>query len=166
MNERFIRLIRIITLIQSKPGILARELAERCETTERTIYRDLELLSASYVPITNNGHGKGYSFISNFSLYPLNWSNDEATAFTFLPSVLEQIKELIPADFFPAYEKVMASYHKEKSVEKEFLNSVIQTIQMGRPAYKQENTNYLSTVIQAILQQRSIDATYPYTKQK
>ena len=47
MTDRLIRLLRLITLIQSKPGILARELAERCETTERTIYRDLEALSAA-----------------------------------------------------------------------------------------------------------------------
>jgi len=160
MNERLIRLIRIITLIQSKPGILARELADRCETTERTIYRDLDLLSACYIPITNNGHGKGYSYTGNFSLYPLNWSNDEATAFTILPSILEQRKELIPADFFSAYDKVMASHHKEKKVEQEFLDSVIDTIQMGKPAYKQEKNDFLSTVIQAILEQRSIETTY------
>lgn len=35
MTDRLIRLMRLITLIQDKPGILARELAERCEATER-----------------------------------------------------------------------------------------------------------------------------------
>ena len=73
MSERLIRLIRIMTLIQSIPGIMAKELAVRCETTERTIYRDLELLSAANVPITSEGYGKGYKYIGNFSLYPLDW---------------------------------------------------------------------------------------------
>jgi predicted DNA-binding transcriptional regulator YafY len=98
MTERLIRLIRIITLIQSKPGILARELAERCETTERTIYRDLELLSVM-IPITNQGHGKGYTFVGNFSLYPINWNEQEALAFTMLPSVISQVKSLLPPVF-------------------------------------------------------------------
>ncbi|WP_370297796.1 HTH domain-containing protein [Ammoniphilus sp. YIM 78166] len=52
-------------------GILARELAERCETTERTIYRDLENLSGSFIPVTNLGHSKGYEYTGNFSMYPI-----------------------------------------------------------------------------------------------
>lgn len=57
MSEQLIRYMRIINLVQIKPGILARELAERCETTERTIYRDMDALSAMNIPITNLGHG-------------------------------------------------------------------------------------------------------------
>ncbi|MFD1909510.1 helix-turn-helix transcriptional regulator [Paenibacillus rhizoplanae] len=53
---------------------MARELAERCGNSERTIYRDMDALSAMHIPITHMGHGKGYAFIGNFALYPLNWS--------------------------------------------------------------------------------------------
>lgn len=52
MTDRLIRLMRIITLVQAKPGILARELAERCGNSERTIYRDMDALSAMHIPIT------------------------------------------------------------------------------------------------------------------
>lgn len=72
MTDRLIRLMRIITLVQAKPGILARELAERCSTTERTIYRDMEALSAMHIPITHLGYGKGYRFIGSFALYPFD----------------------------------------------------------------------------------------------
>ncbi|MET3289300.1 UNVERIFIED_CONTAM: hypothetical protein ABID98_001870 [Brevibacillus sp. OAP136] len=41
------------------------------------------------VPITNQGHSKGYTFIGNFSLYPLNWTEEEALAFSLLASILE-----------------------------------------------------------------------------
>ena len=50
MTDRLIRLMRIITLVQARPGILARELAERCGTSERTIYRDMDALSAMHIP--------------------------------------------------------------------------------------------------------------------
>jgi predicted DNA-binding transcriptional regulator YafY len=160
MSDRLIRLLRIIILIQAKPGILARELAERCDTTDRTIYRDLDLLSASYIPITNNGHSKGYSYISNFSIYPLDWTDYEAMTFAMLPSILEQVNDLLPGDFYAAYEKVMASFHKEKNMKKEFLDQVIEIIQMGTPAYQQDKTNFLSPVMQAILAERTIEATY------
>ncbi|GAB7386967.1 WYL domain-containing transcriptional regulator [Bacillaceae bacterium] len=159
MNERLIRLLRILTLVQAKPGILARELAERCETTERTIYRDLELLSA-VAPITNLGHGKGYTFVGDFAMYPLNWNEQEALAFSMLPQVLEPFQALLPPGFDSAYEKVMAAYRKEKKRSEEILQSVSEIIQMGTPAYRDEPNNFLAPIIQAILSHKTIEALY------
>jgi predicted DNA-binding transcriptional regulator YafY len=58
VTERLIRIFKILHAIQARPGISAKELAELCETTERTIYRDLRLVDL-IVPITNEGYGKG-----------------------------------------------------------------------------------------------------------
>lgn len=160
MSERLIRLMRIIYLVQSKPGILARELAERCETTERTIYRDLDILHAANVPVTNLGHGKGYAFISNFSLYPLDWTEREALSFSMLPAVLEQIKSLLPDGFETAYEKVMAAHRREKSERADILQHVTGVIQLGRPAYRQNGHSFLYDIIQATLSQRTIRTVY------
>jgi predicted DNA-binding transcriptional regulator YafY len=159
MTERLIRLLRIIILIQGKPGILARELAERCETTERTIYRDLELLSIM-TPITNQGHGKGYTFLGTFSMYPLNFTNQEALAFSMLPSVIDQIKPLLPPGFDPAYEKVMATHHKEKNRKTELAQDIADVIQMGTPAYREDQSNFLFPIIQAILNRHTIQTLY------
>lgn len=119
MTDRLIRLMRIITLVQAKPGILARELADRCGTSERTIYRDMDALSAMHIPITHLGHGKGYTFIGNFALYPLDWSSEEASAFSQLSAAMEEIKPLLPAGFESAYEKVMAAEYKYKADREE-----------------------------------------------
>lgn len=158
MSDRLIRLLRIIYMIQSKPGIIARELAERCETTDRTIYRDLELLSAANIPFTNLGHSKGYEFIGNFSMYPLDWTENEARAFTMLPSIIKE--NLISHDFLPAYEKVMATYQKEKRVKQDILKNVINVIQTGKPAFQEQKNNYLTEVIDAILSSRTLDVVY------
>ncbi|MGM0882432.1 MAG: helix-turn-helix transcriptional regulator [Bacillota bacterium] len=160
MTERLIRLMRIINLIQSKPGILARELAERCETTERTIYRDLEALHAMNIPISNFGHGKGYAFISNFSMYPLDWTEQEAVSFSMLPSVLEQIKTLIPDGFDSAYEKVMGTHHKEKARRIDIVQHVADVIQLGTPAYREDGRSFLYDIIQATLSQQTIRTVY------
>lgn len=160
MTERLIRLMRIINLIQSKPGILARELAERCETTERTIYRDLEALHAMNIPISNFGHGKGYAFISNFSMYPLDWTEQEAVSFSMLPSVLEQIKTLIPEGFDSAYEKVMGTHHKEKARRVDIVQHVADVIQLGTPAYREDGRSFLYNIIQATLSQQTIRTVY------
>lgn len=159
MTERLIRLIRILTLIQAKPGIMAKELAEKCETTDRTIYRDLELLSLT-APITNMGHGKGYVFIGNFSLYPLDWTEKEALSFSMLPKVFESFESLLPREFNSAYEKVMASYYKEKKQKLDLLRQVADIIQMGNPSYKEEQENFTFPIIQAILAKKTIKTVY------
>lgn len=115
MTDRLIRLMRIITLIQARPGILTRELAERCGTSERTIYRDMVALSAMHIPIIHKGHGKGYMFIGNFALYPLDWTDEEMQAFSKLSTVMDQIAPLLPVEFQSAYEKVMAASYKYKT---------------------------------------------------
>ncbi|CAM4499136.1 putative DNA-binding transcriptional regulator YafY [Paenibacillus endophyticus] len=159
MNERLIRLLRIINLIQGKPGIIGRELAERCETTDRTIYRDLELLS-SFVPFTSLGHGKGYSFVGSFSMYPLNFTEQEAFVLSMLPSVIDQVKPLLPPGFDAAYEKIMATHHKEKSQHASVVQQVADVIQMGTPVGRDEGSNDLFPIIQAILSQTSLKAVY------
>ncbi|WP_078552254.1 helix-turn-helix transcriptional regulator [Bacillus alkalicellulosilyticus] len=160
MSERLIRLLRIIILIQANPGITAKQLAERCETTERTIYRDLEVLSAAHIPISNSGYGKGYEYLGNFSIYPTNFTNEEAIAFGLLPKVIEQSSHLLPQSFNTAYEKVMASHHKEKKDFSNTLQNMISIIQLGTPAFGQQANDHLYPVIEAILHQESIEIIY------
>jgi predicted DNA-binding transcriptional regulator YafY len=156
--ERLIRLLRIIYLIQSAPGIKARELAEICETSERTIYRDIEVISAANLPIRNQGHNTGYDFIGNFKLYPLDWDKNEFTAFTMIPALLG--KEYQTPAFLSAYEKVMATHHAEKAARKTFLSELTKVIQGGRPSATTLETNQLPTIIEAILSLRTIEAVY------
>ncbi|WP_209121141.1 YafY family protein [Alkalihalobacillus sp. BA299] len=160
MSERLIRLVRIIVAIQASPGITAKELAEKCETTDRTIYRDLDLLSAAHIPITNEGYGKGYNYLGNFSIYPLDWTDEEAVAFGMLPQILDQLSHLIPPDFYTAYEKVMATHHKEKKDLHNILQQMVSIIQMGTPAFQEQQNNFLSPVIQAIIHSRTLEVVY------
>jgi hypothetical protein len=45
------------------------------------------MLSAARVPIVSDGYGKGNRFVGNFSLYPLDWTDEEAVAFGMLPNI-------------------------------------------------------------------------------
>jgi predicted DNA-binding transcriptional regulator YafY len=163
MTDRLIRLMRIITLVQAKPGILARELAERCGNSERTIYRDMDALSAMHIPITHLGHGKGYAFIGNFALYPLDWSEEEAAAFSQLRSIMEHIKPVLPLGFEGAYEKVMAVEYKQKAEREEKMESVKREagpLRMERNSSQVEPPPFLTEILAAVLKQKSIKADY------
>ncbi|HEY0839925.1 MAG TPA: WYL domain-containing protein, partial [Vulgatibacter sp.] len=61
------RLVRLILLLQSRSGWTAGSIAERLEVSERTVYRDLDALSASGVPVrTVRGPGGGVSLLDGF----------------------------------------------------------------------------------------------------
>ncbi|NUU59038.1 helix-turn-helix transcriptional regulator [Paenibacillus agri] len=157
MTDKVIRIFKIINAVQSNPGITASDLAFKCDVNIRTIYRDLELLS-HIAPITNEGRGTGYKFMGKFFMYPLDFSEEEALAFSLLPSVLNQ--DNIPQGFHTGYAKVMGTHLKEKSRQNGILENIADIIQMGTPAYRKESKSFLQPIIEAILEQRSIRAVY------
>ena len=163
MTDRLIRLMRIITLVQAKPGILARELAERCGNSERTIYRDMDALSAMHIPITHMGHGKGYEFIGNFALYPLDLTEDEAAAFSQLRNVMKDIQPLLPNHFENAYEKIMAAQYKQNAEREETMESVNKEAGQlwgERNSLQIEQSAFLTEILSAVMKQRSFQADY------
>lgn len=63
------RLIYILLMLEGKQKITAKELAEKSETSIRTIYRDIEILCQAGVPIyTESGPHGGISLMENYQI--------------------------------------------------------------------------------------------------
>jgi predicted DNA-binding transcriptional regulator YafY len=74
------RLIELILVLQRGRCVNAREMAERCGVSRRTIYRDLDALTLAGVPIRYRKDKQGYSLIGDFAFDPATGAEVEAEA--------------------------------------------------------------------------------------
>jgi len=73
------RLFQIIQLLRQDRVITACKIAEVLEVSARTIYRDMQDLSLSGVPISSEA-GSGYKLLPGFHLPPLMFNEEELSA--------------------------------------------------------------------------------------
>jgi predicted DNA-binding transcriptional regulator YafY len=73
------RLFQIVQRLRGGRLVTARQLAERLEVSERTIYRDIADLQSTGVPIDGEA-GVGYILREGFDLPPLMFTRDEIVA--------------------------------------------------------------------------------------
>ena len=74
---RFERLVKLLTLLQSRPGMETQALARACAVSERTLRRDLDALTTSGFPVYFD---HGYRLAAITLLPPVTFSVDEALA--------------------------------------------------------------------------------------
>ena len=79
-SERTIRLVQIICLIGSYNGMSLSDLAQECQVSARTIYRDLSVLAEGGVSFFLDPQTKKYRVYGNAFLKPLSFQVEEATA--------------------------------------------------------------------------------------
>src|SRR5271167_2447693 len=72
------RLLGVLLELQSRRNARAEDLAEHFETSKRTIYRDIQALCETGVPIVAQP-GIGYSIMEGYFLPPVSFTPDEAT---------------------------------------------------------------------------------------
>lgn len=78
------RLLRILSLLQGARGWNARALAQECETSVRTIYRDIEQLQAAGVPVHFDSKANRYRVNGSFFMPPVHLTAEEALALSAL----------------------------------------------------------------------------------
>lgn len=105
------RLFEIVYILLDKKIVTAKELSERFEVSVRTIYRDIDVLSSSGVPIyTSKGKGGGISLVDNFVLNKSVLSDKEQKEILMSLQSLNAMKFL---DIEPVLKKMTAVFNKE-----------------------------------------------------
>ncbi len=153
------RLLAIVLELQRNGSQRAEDLAATFETSKRTIYRDIQALCESGVPVVAQA-GKGYSLVEGYFLPPLSFSTDEA-------SMLLLGGKLVADHFEAQYREVSQSASRKiENVLSEKLRAEVgflrDNIAFVAPETLASNTSakFLPTLRRAILEQKTIRFHY------
>ena len=90
--NRFDRVISILTLLHTKKVITAKEISQRFQVSERTIYRDIRTLETAGIPIGSEA-GIGYYLDKSFRLPPIMFDQEEAVALLLAEKFIASIQD-------------------------------------------------------------------------
>lgn len=156
---RIHRLVRILLLVQGERGLNARRLAERCDTTERNLYRDLKELQGAGVPIDHDKESDGYVIRRDFFLRPVELTLDEALATLLLArevGAAEQVPHAVEAG--KAAEKLLAILPRPIA---EMVNELIPRTAIALARSSNEPTlDLYGAMQQAIHERRAVECEY------
>lgn len=104
------RLLTLLNLLQSRPGMTAADLAERLEVEARSVRRYITMLQEIGIPVEAvRGRYGGYRLRSGFKLPPLMWTEEEAVAVTL---GLQAIHQGGLSQTFPTIEGALAKVER------------------------------------------------------
>ncbi len=139
-KPRISRLTAIITQLQSKRVLTAKEIAEKHNVSIRTIYRDIRTLEKSGIPIVTE-EGKGYSIMEGYKIPPVMFTQEEANALITAEQLIKKNKDQSLTEHYESAITKIKSVLKYNQKEKtELLTNRLQV----RNNHKNEKTsNYL-----------------------
>lgn len=154
------RLLSLLMLLQTQGRTTARELAEELEVSERTIYRDIEALSITGVPVyAVRGPGGGCDLLNSYRLSLTGLNEDEVRAL-FMVSIPAPLAQLgVSQKLKTALLKITTAMsatpqHLEQWVRQRIHLDVVPWFQ------PEEAVPHLGTLHQAVSQDRRIQLTY------
>lgn len=156
------RLLSILLTLQVNRRVTARELAERLEVSERTIYRDMEALSGAGIPVmAERGSNGGWSLMDEYrtDLTGLNEAEINALFLAKPPRLLRDLGLDHASE--AALIKLLAALPTMQRDNLDFLRQRIHIDAMGWKSHKfQEAVPHLQTLQDALWQERKAAITY------
>jgi predicted DNA-binding transcriptional regulator YafY len=145
------RLISIMLLLQSRGRMTAAELARELEVSERTIYRDVEALSASGVPLyAEHGPGGGLDLLDSYRTNLTGLNEEELRAMFMVFSASGPLDRLgISRDLKSALLKLTAEMPDSRRINEEKVQQRF-TLDWSWWNHAQEPAPHLSTLQQAV----------------
>ncbi len=152
------RLLSIILMLINRPQVTAKELSEKFEVSIRTIYRDIESISAAGIPVVSwQGKKGGFCLMENYRIdRQMLTINDMISILMALKGIsttlddgnigeaIEKIESLVPDD-------------KRELINRRFEHIIIDLAPWGNSAAQKEK---LVLIQQALSEQKLIQFSY------
>ncbi len=156
-KPRLSRLAAILTQLQSKRVLTAREIAEIHGVSIRTVYRDIRALEQSGVPILME-EGKGYSLVDGYRLPPVSFTEEEANALiTSEQLILKNKDSSLARHYQSAVTKVKATL---RTKQKNKIELLADRIQVRTNTASNNTSDYLIELQSTIANYRLIKIDY------
>ncbi|MCS7464722.1 YafY family transcriptional regulator [Paenibacillus doosanensis] len=154
------RLLSILLLLQNHGRMTSRELAEKLEVSERTIFRDMEALSSAGIPVyAERGSGGGWALTEGYRTDLTGMKTEEI--FSLLLSIPSSLLDDlgIKGDFEAAFQKLLAA---SPDAIRENAEWVRQRIHIDGAGWHQshESFEHLRTVQEAVWEERKLYLQY------
>ncbi|MFD5829526.1 helix-turn-helix transcriptional regulator [Lentzea sp. NPDC060358] len=154
------RLMQVLLLLQSRGRMTADELAAELEVSPRTIYRDIDSLSAAGIPVyADRGPAGGYQLVDGYRTRLTGLTSAEAQSLFLAglpgPAADLGLKEVAAA----AQLKLLAALPTELRDRAE---QIRQRFHLDTPSWFRgdEPTGHLATIADAVWEQRRVRMTY------
>lgn len=156
-KPRLTRLAAILTQLQSKKIVTARDIAEKHDISIRTVYRDIRTLEHSGIPIVTE-EGKGYSILDGYNLPPVMFSEEEANALITAEKIINKNKDAsLVQHYINAVEKLKAVMRSNQKVKSELLT---ERIHIRNNKFNLKTSDYLVTLQSAVTNYKIVHLEY------
>jgi predicted DNA-binding transcriptional regulator YafY len=154
------RLLSLLMLLQSRGRMTARQLAAELEVSERTIYRDIDALSAARVPVYGQcGPEGGFALLDSYRTHLTGLTEGQVRAF-FMLSIPEPLIDLgVSQELKSALLKLSAALPDALREDEKFVR---QRFHLDSTWWDpiDEPVPHLQTVQQAVWQDRKLHLAY------
>ena len=154
------RLLTLLLLLQARGRMAAPEMARELDVSVRTVYRDLDALSAAGVPIwSEQGRAGGYRLVDGYRTRLTGMTGDEADAL-FLVGMPGPAAALgLTAEAGAAERKLLAALGPD---QRERAGRLRDRFHLDVPAWyaEAEDPPHLAALADAVLHQRRVAVTY------
>lgn len=156
--KRTSRLIELLSLLNTKKNFTVKELAKAFSVSERTMLRDLHVLSESGVPLSASpGPGGGYRLHKPHQLTSLPLTREEAVALLIsYESLLDYANKPFQNETLSVVAKLLANLPKEDLEKVEQLRKKVRVTNPQRNV----DTPYLRPLLDAVLAEQSVQIEY------
>lgn len=151
-------MLAILWMLNSGVKLTAKQISEKLEMNIRTVYRYIDALSASGVPIVSDaGHNGGYSLLNNYISAPLLFDMEEKKALLHAAVFAKEAGYPLSEALDTATSKLMRYSNQQQESR---LNHHLTGIEVINPAGDPSVQLVLAELEQAVANERSVEIQY------